>query len=340
MPSAPEYHRLEVTHVIDETADAKSFVLALPRALEETFRYAAGQFCSFRATIAGETVARCYSMSSSPDTGEPFATTVKRVAGGRMSNWMNDTLKAGDTIEAQPPAGRFVLQETAAPLVAFAGGSGITPIASILKTALATTQRALHLVYANRSADDVIFAAALERLRADSGGRLTIHHHHDADAGFLDAAACAALAGDRPEAEFYVCGPAAFMGVVDRALDEIGVAPDRRFVEQFTLPDEEPAAEDDDAPATESLVLRLEGRKHTLDYVAGDTVLEAARRVGLSPPFSCEAGSCATCMARVTEGTVRMRANAALSDDEVAEGWTLTCQARPTSRTVVIDYDA
>src|SRR5262245_56530422 len=210
-----EYHALTVAEVVDETADARSFVLEVPPALAERFAYAAGQFCTFRATIDGESVARCYSMSSSPEAGDPLTVTVKRVAGGRMSNWMNDRLAPGDTIDVLVPAGLFLLRAADNPIVAFAGGSGITPILSLVKTALLTPARELALVYANRDAQSVIFADALETLRAASGGRLWLHHHLDSEKGFLDAAACAELAGDRVEADFYVCGPGPFMEVVE-----------------------------------------------------------------------------------------------------------------------------
>ena len=152
------YHALTVVDVVDENADTRSFVLEIPAALEETFAYAAGQFCTFRATIGGEPVIRCYSMASSPDAGDAFTTTVKRVPGGRMSNWMNDTLAPGDTIEVMRPSGLFVLRETDVPIVAFAGGSGITPVISIIKSALVTTTRPITLIYANRTADSIIFA--------------------------------------------------------------------------------------------------------------------------------------------------------------------------------------
>src|SRR5688572_184929 len=208
------YHPLEVIDVIEETADTRSFVFAIPAPLKETFAYVAGQFCTFRAAIGGEPVVRCYSMSSSPDVGDPFTTTVKRVPDGRMSNWMNDALARGDIIEVMRPAGLFVLRETDAPIVAFAGGSGITPVISIIKTALAITQRTITLVYANRTSDSVIFADALERLCAQSGGRLSIHRHLDSERGFLDAAACAALARDRAHADFYICGPGPYMETV------------------------------------------------------------------------------------------------------------------------------
>jgi len=333
-----EYHLLTVADVIDETADTRSFVLEIPPRLRAGFAYAAGQFCTFRATVGGESVVRCYSMSSSPDTGDRFTVTVKRVPGGTMSNWMNDTLTPGDTIEVMPPAGRFVLRAAEAPIVAFAGGSGITPILSIVKTALATTRREIAVVDANRSAANVIFAAALERLREGSGGRLSVHHHLDSEQGFLDAAACAALVGDRAHADFYVCGPGPYMQVVEAGLERRGIDPGQVFIERFELPDEAPAVLV--RSETESIRIRLGGRKHRVGYEAGDTILEAARRAGLKPPFSCQAGSCGTCMAHLDEGAATMRANNALGADEVEAGWILTCQAIPTSREVAVDYDA
>jgi ferredoxin-NADP reductase len=337
MSSETAYHQLAVADVVDETADARSFVLAIPPALADRFRYAAGQSCTFRASIGGEPVVRSYSMSSSPDTGDPFTVTVKRVAGGRMSNWMNDALAPGAAIEAMRPAGRFVLRPADVPIVAFAGGSGITPILSIVKTALATTAREIALVYANRHAGSVIFREQLERLRAASGGRLSVHHHLDSERGLLDTAGCAAWIGERTDADFYVCGPAPYMAVVAAGLAQRGVARSQLFVESFDAPDEPPASAE--RSQTESLVIRLDRRKHTVRYEPGDTILDAARRAGLSPPSACERGNCASCMARVDEGRVAMRANNALSDDEVEEGWVLTCQAVPISREVVVDYD-
>lgn len=332
-----DYHPLTVADVIDETADTRSFVLAIPPALGERFAYAAGQFCTFRATIGNETVVRCYSMSSSPVTGDPFTVTVKRVPGGKMSNWMNDRLSPGDTIDVMPPAGLFVLRATETPIVAFAGGSGITPILSIIKTALAATAREIGLVYANRGPAGVIFAGALERLSARSGGRLSVHHHYDSEKGFLDAAAAAALVGDRTEAEFYVCGPGPYMEIVEAGLDQRGVDPGRIFIERFELPAEPPEAGEESE--TEWVVIRLQGRKHRVGYERGDTILGAARRAGLKPPFSCERGNCATCMAHLDEGKATMRVNNALNAGDVEGGWILTCQAIPMSREVAVDYD-
>jgi len=336
MASDPAYHALAVADVVDETADARSFVLEIPSSLERTFAYAAGQFCTFRAHVGGESVVRCYSMSSSPDAGDPFTVTVKRVSGGRMSNWMNDALAPGDTIEVMPPAGRFVLRAAEVPIVAFAGGSGITPILSVLKSALVATPRELALVYANRDPMSIIFAGELERLRAASQGRLSVHHHLDSERGFLDAAACAASVGKRAHADFYVCGPGPYMDVVEAGLERRGVARSQLFIERFEIPDELAAP---DVSDTKSIEIRLGRRKHTVRYEPGDTILDAARRAGLAPPFACQAGSCGTCMAFLEAGKAAMRVNNALSADEVEEGWVLTCQAIPTSREVVVDYD-
>jgi len=333
-----EYHSLVVAAVVDETADTRSFVLAVPPELRDTFRYTAGQFCTFRALIDGETIVRCYSMSSSPDVGDALTTTVKRVEGGRMSNWMNDALVPGDTIEVMRPSGLFVLRAVDTPIVAFAGGSGITPVMSIIKTALATTSRPILLVYANRSSDAVIFADELERLCDESDGRLAVHHHLDEEHGFLDAVQCAELVGERAHADFYVCGPGPYMDVVEAGLATLGVGPERVFIERFVVPDDAPPPSTE-AP-TEEVVITLERKKHALPYKAGDTVLEAARRGGLRPPYQCESGSCATCMAHLDEGTVRMRVNNALTPEEVDEGWVLTCQSLPTSPRVVVNYDA
>ena len=338
------YYALRVAAVVEETADTRSFVLDVPAELATEFAYAAGQFCTFRASITGSEVVRCYSMSSTPDPGDTTLTvTVKRVPDGVMSNWMIDTLHAGDTIETMRPAGLFVVQDRGPgiPIVAFGGGSGITPIFSIIQAALADTARPLTLVYANRDADSVIFGARLRALAAEHPDRLTIHWHLDSEAGYLTPDDCVRLvdgaAGDAPGADFYVCGPGPYMDVVESALAKVGVSPSHLFIERFVVPGEHVLEE---RSGTESVTYRLNGRKTTVDYRMGDSILDTARRGGLKPPFSCESGSCATCMAHLDEGSATMRVNNALRPDEVDDGWVLTCQAVPQSRTLVVDYDA
>ncbi len=332
-----EYHPLTVLDVVHETADTRSFVFDIPPALEPSFRYAAGQFCTFRAEIDGESVVRCYSMSSAPEVGDAFTTTVKRVAGGRMSNWMIDTLVPGSTIEVMRPTGLFVQHAHDVPIVAYAGGSGITPVMSIVKSALATTTRSILLVYANRSAGSIIFRAELDRLQAEHRDRLTVHHHLDDERGFLTADDCAAFARDLAHADFYICGPGAYMDTVEAGLSALGVSSAQRFIERFVVPDG--AAVTTRAPTPDEIAIKLDRRKHTVKYHAGDTVLQTARRGGLRPPSSCEQGNCATCMAHLDAGSVTMRVNNALSDDELADGWILTCQSIPTSAEISVSYD-
>jgi ferredoxin-NADP reductase len=335
------YYPLRVAAVVEETADSRSFVLEIPGDLAATFAYEAGQFCTFRATIDGDggprEVVRCYSMSSTPGAGDTtLTTTVKRVADGLMSNWMIDSLRPGDTIDTMRPTGLFVLQPRATPIVAFGGGSGITPIVALVEAALAGTDRPVTLVYANRDAASVIFEARLRALEAAAGGRLTVHWHLDTEAGYLTADDCVALVGDDRDADYYVCGPGPYMDVVESALAKVGVSPARLFIERFVVPGEHVLEE---RSGTESVTIRLNGRKTTVDYRVGDTILDTARRGGLKPPFSCESGSCATCMAHLDEGGATMRVNNALRPDEVDDGWVLTCQAIPQSRHLTVNYD-
>src|SRR5438270_486832 len=180
------FHPLRVVRVVGETADASSFVLEVPPELKQAFAYRAGQFVTHRVRIDGQSYLRSYSMSSSPDVDEEFQVTVKRVAGGVVSNWMIDTLRPGDLIETTCPAGVFCFGADDADVVAFAGGSGITPVFSLVKTALATTSRPVHLLYANRDRDSIIFGDELERFAERYPDRLDVVHHLDVEQGFID----------------------------------------------------------------------------------------------------------------------------------------------------------
>ncbi|RAY17067.1 oxidoreductase [Actinomadura craniellae] len=324
------FHPVRIRQVVQETADACTYVLDAP------FPYQAGQFLTFK--VCG--TLRSYSMSSSPDTDAELMTTVKRVPGGLVSNWMLDHLAAGDLVEVTRPAGVFCLRETTAPLVAFCGGSGITPILSLVKSALATTRRRVRVLTADRDADSVIFASALAELAGRYPGRFEVRHHLDVPNGFVTAAEVRAFAGDDRDADFYVCGPTPFMDLVEHALLAWGAGPEQILIERFTPAADSPA---DRAPADEeqggTVTIVLGGKRHAVPRHPGETLLESARRAGLAPPFSCEAGNCATCIAQVTEGQARMRANNALEEDEIAEGWVLTCQGEPTTADITVVYE-
>lgn len=329
------FHPLRIRRVVAETADASSYVLEVPEALAPTFRYDAGQYCTFRVRVDGEDLLRCYSMSSAPAVDGELTVTVKRVPDGRVSNWMNDHLAAGDEIEVNQPAGRFCLSPEGGDLVAFAAGSGITPVFSLLKEALATGDRRIRLLYANRDRASTIFADELDDLVAGSGGRLEVVHHLDVESGFVDAATVERF-GPVGDAEVYLCGPTPFMDVVEGALLAAGVSAERIHVERFAV--DEPGEVPDGTDGC-LITVTAGGRTETGEHHPGTTLLQTARQLGLSAPSSCEQGNCATCMARLEEGTVTMRVNDALTDDEVAEGWVLTCQSVPTSPTVRVVYE-
>ncbi len=354
------YHPLRVARVVRETGDASSFVLDIPGELTELFGYTAGQFCTFRVHVDGQEQLRSYSMSSAPETGDELTVTVKRVPGGLVSNWLLDNVRQDDVLEATKPAGVFCPQEGQRPVVAFCGGSGITPVMSITKSVLAATSRRVRLLYANRDPGSVIFGDALARLAGRHPGRLEVARHFDSDGGFLTTAGVVAFVGGDADADFYVCGPGPFMELVESALLVMGVRKERIFIERF-LVDEQAEGEGEasraaggaatgeggsagredgsDAGAIE-VTITLGGKTAVVTYHPGDSLLETARRGGLRPPFSCQAGNCATCMAFLKEGTVTMRVNNALTPEEVEEGWVLTCQGRPTSAAVAVEYES
>lgn len=336
---------LRIKRIVRETADAVSLVLDVPQHCASQFRYQAGQFLTLRVTVDGRELRRCYSMSSAP-VEEELQITVKRDPGGVVSNWLNDTVTEGAELHAAPPEGRFLLRENGAAtgdaVVAFAGGSGITPIMSLIRTALAQTSRPVRLFYANRSRDAVIFAEALDRLAAGHADRLTITHHFDDDSGVVTRSAVQAVldAVGTAGADYYICGPAPFMDTVEATVLGAGTPRDRVHLERFTVSTTTDAADLADTPVvTEEVVIDLDRRKTTTEYRAGNTLLQTARIAGLKAPASCETGSCGTCMARIVDGSARMLNNDALDDDEVAEGWVLTCQSLPTSRTVHVVYE-
>jgi 3-ketosteroid 9alpha-monooxygenase subunit B len=335
------FHRARVTRIIKETADTRTFVLAPD---EQPFSYRAGQFCTFRVTVDGEELYRSYSMSSAPETDTELMTTVKRVAGGKVSNWIVDNVVEGDQLTMTRAAGTFVLSPAsvpAVPLLAFAGGSGVTPILSLAKSALATTDRAVRILCADRDRASVIFEVVMDDLVERYPGRLAVDRHLDAEHGLLDPDAVTKFVGSDTDADCYVCGPEGFMAVVRSALPEGA----RVLVEDFDVspPVKAPAPEvtngAGDAEPGGTVTIRLERKKASVPRVAGETLLESARRAGLSPPFSCEAGNCGTCMAKLIEGRATMRTNDALEDDEIADGYILTCQAVPDTPSVTVQYE-
>ncbi|EFC83997.1 ferredoxin--NADP reductase [Parafrankia sp. EUN1f] len=342
MPRPPLFQRATVTRIIRETADTRTFVLAPSSG---PFTYRAGQFCTFRVQIDGEELLRSYSMSSAPETDTELMTTIKRVAGGRVSNWLIDNVAAGDEVEITRPFGVFCLQDNDAPLLGFCGGSGITPVISLAKSALASTKREVRLLCADRDAPSMIFEAALADLVARYPDRLTVVRHLDSDSGYLDAAAVLAFVGTDTDADVYVCGPEPFMDLVENAFPGPGKVFTERFGAAAVIAPEDDSADGADGAANAepevegTVTIILRNKKISVPRRPGETFLESARRGGLAPPFSCESGTCATCIAKLVEGTATMRVNEALTEEEIEEGYVLTCQGVPDSASAVVRYE-
>jgi 3-ketosteroid 9alpha-monooxygenase subunit B len=334
------FHRATVSRIIKETADARTYVLAPD---VTSFPYKAGQFCTFKVRVDGDDLYRSYSMSSAPETDSEMATTVKRVPGGKVSNWMLDNLVEGDEVTLTRAAGTFCLTPTSAPLLGFSGGSGITPILSLVKSALATTDRKIRLLCADKDRPSVIFDAVLDDLVASHPDRLSVVRHIDAEVGLIEAPAVVDFVGSDTDADCYVCGPEGFMSVVTSALPGPGAV----FIEDFDAAPApvaqsdapEPASAEKAADVKGTITIHLDRKKATVPRVKGESLLESARRAGFSPPFSCEAGNCGTCMARLSEGSATMRVNDALDPDEVDDGYVLTCQAIPDTPSVTVHYE-
>ncbi|HTO06755.1 MAG TPA: ferredoxin--NADP reductase [Myxococcota bacterium] len=344
------FHTLRIAAVVQETPDTRSFAFEVPPALAELFRYVPGQFLTFEVPFQGMRLHRCYSLSSAPECDSLPQVTVKRVERGRVSNWFNDQLANGSTIDVKPPEGLFVLRrgEAERPLVMFGGGSGITPILSLLKSALVSTRRSVKLVYANRDRDSIIFRDELERWRARYPDRLSVHHHLDAERGFMHAQNVKDAFAGLEHADFYICGPGPFMDIVEGSLEERRVGADGHvFIERFVSPTDPDRASGEAAatPAAGSAVTHfsctLDKQRHEIPTQPGESLLAAARRAGLEPSFSCEEGYCGSCMAQLRRGKVQMRVHDALTAKDLAKGWILACQARlEGDEPVEIDFDA
>ena len=355
-----DFHTLTVAEIVPETADAKSIRFELPEALKETFRFKPGQHLTLKCDIGGEEVRRNYSLCVAPDDGQ-LKVTVKRIAGGLFSNWANDNLKPGDAVEVMAPHGSFTWDfepEASNRYVGFAGGSGITPVMSLLKTALLTEPESrFTLFYGNRDSNSIIFLEALAQLKNRFMDRLQVHHFLAEEAeefelfnGMLDRAKCdevlSTLIDPAEISAFFICGPGPMMDAAEEALLARGVAKDLIHLERFTA-DRPPEAlqaqlaELSRDAAGVTMLVTLDGRKRKVGFdAAAGNILDSARAAGLPAPFACKAGVCATCRAKVVSGEVEMAARYGLTDEEIAAGYVLTCQSVPKGDGVELDYDA
>ena len=336
--AAREYFQVRVAEVVWETGDACSLVLDLP---SPGFDYRPGQFVTVRipSELCGS-VARCYSLCSSPLAGERPAITVKRTEGGYASNWILDHVVAGTVLDVLPPAGTFWPGSLEGDFLLFAAGSGITPVMSILKSALAAGRGRVILVYANRDEGSVIFGSLLRQLAFDSGGRLVVVHWLDSLLGVPSAAALAALARPYSSFDAFICGPDPYLAVVREALGRLGVPGSRVHVERFVSLAENPfevvAVPDGGLAAT--LSVTLDGATTLLPWPAGTRLLDVLIEAGLDAPYSCRQGICGACACQLTGGEVEMAHNEVLEPADLADGYILACQAVSVTPEVRITY--
>src|SRR4029453_10202229 len=342
-----------------ETSEANSIRFEIPPELRDRFAFKAGQHVTLRATLNGEEVRRNYSLCTAPDD-QDWMVTVKRIGGGLFSNWVGDRLKAGDTIDVMVPHGSFTTEfgaDNRRHLVAIAGGSGITPVMSLIKTLLSEEpQSRFTLLYGNRDSSSVIFLEALAGLKDKHLERLEIFHFLDAEEqdielfnGMLnrerlEEAIRALVPGAADVDGWFICGPGPMMDAAEGVLLDRNVPKERIHIERFTA-DRPPEAVTRDMAELQTkaegvtVSVTLDGRTRKVPFTAGN-ILDSARASGLPAPFACKAGVCATCRAKVPKGKVEMAARYGLTDEEVAAGYVLTCQSVPLGDGVAVDYDA
>src|SRR5437899_5784670 len=357
MSHVPKFHRLAVHDLRRESADAVSLTFAIPKALADDYRFAPGQYLTLRTTMDGEEVRRSYSICSGPDDGE-LRIAVKKVDGGAFSSWAADELKPGDELDVLTPTGRFGVvpaPDEARVYVGFAAGSGITPILSIVKGVLAREPDSrFFLFYGNRSTGSMLFREALEELKDHFLQRFSVFHVISGEEqdipilhGRLDGEKVRVLLRSLVPAasidHVFICGPTGMSEDIEATCREVGIAEDRihveRFVSEFGGRPRPKKIIEASAPPRAIASLIIDGKRREVPVAEEESILDAALRAGMDLPFACKGGMCSTCRAKLVEGDARMEVNYSLEPWELKAGFILTCQARPCSDRVVVDYD-
>ncbi|MBI1304999.1 MAG: 2Fe-2S iron-sulfur cluster binding domain-containing protein [Bacteroidetes bacterium] len=354
------FYRLKVDKITRETQDAVSIRFLVPPPLKGIFTYKAGQYLTLYANINGEDVRRSYSVCESPYIDDMPTVAVKEVEDGRMSIFLNRELKEGDLIEAMPPMGKFTVEpdsSRSAHYVLFGGGSGVTPLKSILLTVLTREPNSkVTLIYANRNESSIIFRSQLENLATQYAGRFELVQLLDeAPAGWsgltgmLNPMKIRQLiqqhVSEPAAAQYYICGPGGLMTLVRETLEHSNIESSHIHLEYFTAV-EKSAEVSDSSDETEvgeiktrTVEVELFGDVQNVSVKPNQTILEAAQEAGMDPPFSCTVGVCTTCRAKVHSGKVKMDEREGLSDAEVEEGYVLTCQSHPLTDDVSLVYE-
>jgi len=354
---ASHFHSLKVSDVTKETADCVSVAFEIPENLKNDFEFIAGQNLTLRATINGEDVRRSYSLCSAPYQGE-IRVAIKKVEKGVFSTWANDVLKAGDDIQVMTPTGGFIAatnQNNENTYVGIAAGSGITPVISMLKAVLHNEPKSKFvLFYGNKNAQSIIFREELDDLKSKFMNRLEVHHilskedqGSDHTFGRIDEKKVNYYAQNFFDVKtvdaFYICGPQEMTEISRDTLASLGADKNNIHFELFNASapaktEEKTSGKSDVAKAAVTVI--LDGDETHFDIKSGGkNVLDAALDAGADVPFACKGAVCCTCRAKVMEGSATMDMNYALTDEEVADGYVLTCQSHPTSERLVVSYD-
>jgi 3-ketosteroid 9alpha-monooxygenase subunit B len=346
---------LQIADVIAETDDARSLVFAVPAdqgdpdIQPQRLRYAPGQFLTLRVpSDRTGSVARCYSLCSSPFTDDALTVTVKRTVDGYASNWLCDHAHKGMRVHVLAPSGTFVPKTLDGDFLLLAAGSGITPIMSICKSALSEGSGQVTLLYANRDQGSVIFADALRELSAKHPDRLTVVHWLESVQGLPSASALAKLAAPFTDRPAFICGPGPFMDAARQALEALKVPAPQIHIEVFKSLESDPFAaitidntlegSDEDGPPATAIVV-LDGETHTVSWPRSAKLLDVLLAQGLDAPFSCREGHCGACACTLRSGKVNMEVNDVLEQVDLDEGLILACQSHPESDSVEVTYD-
>lgn len=359
------FHQLEVSKVNQETKDTVSVSFKVPNDLKENFSFKQGQYLTLRLTVNGENINRSYSLCSSPFTDEELTVAVKRVEGGRGSNFINDQVKAGDSIQVMEPMGRFHSElnpSNEKHYILFGGGSGITPMMSIIKSVLYVEPKSkITLFYGNRDIDSIIFKDALNKLQEENPDRLGVVHIIDQIPsdwggyhGMMKQDMVLRLLREKTNlsfgnAEFFICGPSPMMAEVKHALGTMGIPDEQVHIEYFTAKDPSDEVEsasvgssdgaEEEISGNTTVKIIYDGKEREFEMDPDQTVLEAALDAGYDPPYACMVAACCTCRAKLLGGRVEMDDRESLTDDEIEEGYVLTCQSHPRTHGVVLNYD-
>ncbi len=348
-----QFHTLKIKSVEKVTEHAVAISFEVPESLKANFAFKSGQYITLKTTFNGEEIRRDYSICASKNSGD-LTVAVKAVDGGTFSVYANTELKTGDTIEVAEPNGRFVFEPNEAKtrtVAAFAAGSGITPVLSIAKTLLEEEPFSnFILVYGNKSSKDTMFFTDLVEMQTKYGNRFHVHfiysqsREEGALLGRIEKSTVNLIVKNKYEAvsieAFYLCGPEAMIHTVKDTLIENGIKEKSIFFELFTAPvvaENENSVED--LTGNTKIKVLVDDEEFEFEMSKEQTILEATLKQDIDAPYSCQGGICSSCIARLTEGEAKMRQNNILTDNEVAEGLVLTCQAHPTTATVTVDYD-